>query len=232
MLRKTKQQYKVSVRVQLLLVSLFIPIIASLYTFLLLSFQQLRDLPTVDVVTHAAEPAVVAVQTFGFDIEIPPKHIATYIDAATAYDIPWTLLAAHHRVETRFSTAQTDMSPAGAEGPFQFMPCTFVGWEHPTCSGKGKGNIPVAEKTSVATIEKYGGYGVDGDGDGVANPLHFVDAAYSAAHYLASSGAQDGQYEKAIYTYNHSSRYVDDVLHYFTQYERHRHALEAYAQQF
>ena len=142
------------------------------------------------------------------------------------------MLAAHHRVETVFSTEATDVSSAGAEGPFQFMPCTFVGWDHPTCSGKGEGSIPSAEKTNVDIITRYGGYGVDGNKDGIANPFHFVDAAHSAANYLAASGAADGQYEKAIFTYNHSSRYVEDVMLYFKLYEKHRKKLEINAAQY
>ena len=51
-------------------------------------------------------------------------------------------LLQHHRVETKFSTMDPLLSPVGAEGHMQFMPCTFVGWAHPSCSGLGKGNIP------------------------------------------------------------------------------------------
>lgn len=207
----------------------------SAYIFLFSFWEQLSELPHMEqVVVAAAQESAkeITVQTLGFDVEVPPQHIVVYEEAATAYNIPWTLLAAHHRVETVFSTESTDVSTAGAEGPFQFMPCTFVGWDHPTCSGKGKGSIPIAEKTHVDVIARYGGYGVDGNKDGVANPFHFIDAAYSAANYLAASGAADGQYEKAIFTYNHSSRYVEDVLHYFHLYEQHRKKLEANAAQY
>lgn len=76
--------------------------------------------------------------------------------------MPWNLLAAHHRVETRFSTIEPMISPVGATGHMQFMPCTWVGWSHPTCSGLGKGDISQSELTSSAAIARYGGYGVDG----------------------------------------------------------------------
>ena len=154
-----------------------------------------------------------------FDIQLPEENIPLYKEAADTYGIPWTLLAAHHRIETRFSTMDPLLSPVGAEGHLQFMPCTFVGWSHPTCSGLGEGEIPQTEKTDPAIIEQYGGYGVDGDQDGVADPYNLTDALYSAANFLSKYGAADGDLETAIFQYNHSDVYVKDILHYYDLYE-------------
>ena len=99
------------------------------------------------------------------------------------------------------------------------MPCTFVGWAHPSCSGKGKGNIPEGQKTDPKVIEKYGGYGVDANGDGIADPFHIEDAIYSAANFLSLYGAAEGDLKNAIYNYNHSEQYVEDILYYYHQYE-------------
>jgi cell wall-associated NlpC family hydrolase len=72
-------------------------------------------------------------------------------------------------------------SSAGAVGWMQFMPSTWARW------------------------------GVDANGDGVADPNNPTDAIFSAARYLAGCG---GQYDiaRAVYCYNHSSSYVNDVL--------------------
>nr|WP_285851900.1 lytic transglycosylase domain-containing protein [Sporosarcina luteola] len=153
---------------------------------------------------------------------IPEEYIPIYKAAAEEYGIPWTLLAAHHRIETRFSTMNTLLSPAGAEGHMQFMPCTFVGWGYPGCEGLGKGNIPDKDKTDPAVIKKYGGYGVDANGDGIADPFDIEDAIFSAAHYLSKSGAADGEIEKAVFHYNHSDKYVEDVLWFFNEFEAQR----------
>lgn len=155
-----------------------------------------------------------------YEPEVPKGYIPLYQEAADAYGIPWTLLAAHHRVETRFSTMDPLLSSAGAEGHLQFMPCTFVGWEHPTCSGLGKGDIKEAEKMDPAVIKKYGGYGVDGNGDGAADPYNLEDALHSAAKYLAESGAAEGDLKGAISHYNQSEAYVEDVLFYYEKYEK------------
>lgn len=151
---------------------------------------------------------------------IPEEYMPIYKAASEEYGVPWELLAAHHRVETKFSTMDPMVSPVGAEGPMQFMPCTFVGWEHPTCDGLGKGNIPEAEKTDPAVIAKYGGYGVDANGDGKADPFNAEDAIYSAAHYLSENGAADGDMERAIFAYNKSDQYVSDILYYVDEYTK------------
>lgn len=157
---------------------------------------------------------------------IPEEYIQVYKDAAESYGIPWTLLAAHHRIETRFSTMDPLLSPVGAEGHMQFMPCTFVGWGYPGCGGLGKGEIPEKDKTNPAIIKQYGGYGVDANGDGIADPYNIEDAMHSAAKYLAKSGAADGELEKAIFDYNRSEKYVQDVLYFFNEFETYRIEME------
>lgn len=107
------------------------------------------------------------------------------------------------------------------------MPCTFVGWQYPGCSGLGQGNIPEEDKTNPEVIEKYGGYGVDANGDGIADPYDIEDAIFSTANYLSIIGAADGEIEKAVFDYNKSEKYVEDVLWYYEKFEEERTAIEA-----
>jgi hypothetical protein len=78
-------------------------------------------------------------------------------------------------------------SSAGAIGWMQFMPSTWARW------------------------------GVDANGDGIADPDNPTDAIFSAAHYLAGCG---GQFDiaAAVYCYNHATWYVNDVLSLAAQY--------------
>ena len=72
-------------------------------------------------------------------------------------------------------------SSAGAIGWMQFMPSTWLRW------------------------------GVDADGNGVADPWNATDAVYAAARYLAASGGQT-DISGAVFSYNHADWYVQEVL--------------------
>ncbi|WP_438310536.1 lytic transglycosylase domain-containing protein [Sporosarcina sp. FA9] len=212
---KKRRPKRVSVKTKAVLIVLLIPVAVIVFT---LSTIILASIYNTDFIRKSASTLIDLSDRQGAT-HIPEKYIPIYKEAAVAYGIPWTLLAAHHRIETRFSTMDSLISPAGAEGHMQFMPCTFVGWSYPGCTGLGKGDIPESEKTDPAVIEKYGGYGVDGNGDGIADPFNIEDAVHSAAKYLANSGAADGNYEKAIFNYNRSDKYVQDVLYFFNEFE-------------
>jgi murein DD-endopeptidase MepM/ murein hydrolase activator NlpD len=79
-------------------------------------------------------------------------------------------------------------SSAGAIGWMQFMPSTWMRW------------------------------GVDANGDGVADPWNATDAIFSAARYLAAAGASTDLY-RAVFAYNHADWYVNEVLSLADLYE-------------
>ena len=54
------------------------------------------------------------------------------------------------------------------------------------------------EKTDPKVIEKYGGYGVDANGDGVADPFDIEDAIFSAANFLSQAGVKEGKMKKRL----------------------------------
>lgn len=216
-----KRKRNLSFKTKLIFVFLLLPVAVVVFTLSLIVWTGIVNPDFLRKSAHSIVDMQQRQQT-----AIPEKYIPIYEAAANEYGIPWTLLAAHHRVETRFSTMDPLLSPAGAEGHMQFMPCTFVGWSYPGCTGLGKGNIPEKDKTNPEVIAQHGGYGVDANGDGIADPYDIEDAIYSAAHYLAKSGAADGNIEKAIFHYNHSEQYVDDVLWFFQEFEATRETYE------
>jgi hypothetical protein len=73
------------------------------------------------------------------------------------------------------------VSSAGAVGWMQFLPSTWKEW------------------------------GVDANGDGVADPYNPVDAIFTAARYLHAAGASSN-ISRAILAYNHAGWYVQSVL--------------------
>ncbi|MFC6040018.1 lytic transglycosylase domain-containing protein [Paenisporosarcina macmurdoensis] len=198
-----------------LIIILMVPITMTMFVLASVYWGDLQRIPIIHTLKESIQHAPNKVM----EMDIPKEYIPIYQEAAEKYKIPWTLLAAHHRIETKFSTMDPLLSPVGAEGHMQFMPCTFVGWQHPSCTGNGKGAISEEDKTNPEIIAKYGGYGVDANEDGIADPFQLDDAMHSAAKYLASSGAATGDLEKAIHMYNHSDEYVEDVLYYYNKYE-------------
>ena len=72
-------------------------------------------------------------------------------------------------------------SSAGAIGWMQFEPSTWLRW------------------------------GVDANGDGVADPWNATDAIFSAARYLDAAGAST-DLPRAVFAYNHADWYVNEVL--------------------
>ncbi|MGE7111654.1 lytic transglycosylase domain-containing protein [Lysinibacillus sp. NPDC047702] len=212
---KNMKKKPLSTSVQLGMIALLVPIAITIFVLAFFAWKELQTLPIFEKI--AQQRAIEEIQQ-NFDMKIPEQFIPIYVAAEERYGVPWTLLAAHHRIETRFSSMKSLVSPAGAEGHMQFMPCTFVGWKHPSCSGLGKGNISKTELMSPEAIKKYGGYGIDANGDGIADPYDIEDAIYSAANYLSKYGAADGDIKQAVFQYNHSDEYVEKVLHYFNLY--------------
>ena len=222
---KKKKESQYSNRLLISLILLFIPISIIVSSLAYAAWEEFKGIPFIEQLLNEKTDSELIMENF--DLPIPLEYIPIYKAAADEYGIPWPLLAAHHRIETRFSTMKTDISPVGAEGPMQFMPCTFVGWSHPTCSGFGKGKISKEEKTNPKVIAKYGGYGVDGNGDGIADPFNMYDAIYSAANFLSDVGAKDGKLAQAVFQYNHSNEYVKDVLYYYELYSNYENELIA-----
>lgn len=215
-MKKKKQKKPLfSPATKLGMIILLIPVSITVYVLTYFAWKELQALSIFEKLER--QKALAEIQQ-NFDLEIPEEYIPVYVAAEEKYGVPWTLLAAHHRIETRFSTMKSLVSPAGAEGHMQFMPCTFVGWDHPTCSGLGKGEIPASELKNPAIIRKYGGYGVDANGDGIADPNDIEDAVYSAANFLAKYGAASGDVKRAIFQYNHSEKYVEDILFFYNLY--------------
>lgn len=115
--------------------------------------------------------------------EIPAELLGVYQAAAlTCEGLDWAVLAAIHKIESGFGTGPVTSSK-GAQGPMQFLSSTFAA------------------------------YGVDGDGDGRAEIDDVVDAIFSAANLMCANGAGDpARLASAIWNYNHSQAYVNEVL--------------------
>jgi murein DD-endopeptidase MepM/ murein hydrolase activator NlpD len=114
---------------------------------------------------------------------VPPVLVPIYQRAAAAYSLGPQGAAVLAGINEVETAFGTNLnvSSAGAVGWMQFMPST---WET---------------------------YGVDANGDGVADPYNPEDAIFAAASYLSAAGMPADTYA-AIYAYNHADWYVAEVL--------------------
>jgi membrane-bound lytic murein transglycosylase B len=114
---------------------------------------------------------------------VPPQLIPIYQSASARYGLGSQGAAILAGINAVETGFGTNLGPssAGAEGWMQFMPSTWAEW------------------------------GVDANGDGVADPNNPEDAIYAAARYLGAAGMPADTYG-AIYAYNHADWYVSEVL--------------------
>ncbi|REH40942.1 transglycosylase protein with SLT domain [Kutzneria buriramensis] len=143
------------------------------------------------------------------DNRIPSVLLAAYQHAAgrvPACHLRWQVLAGIGKVESNHARGG-QVDPRGtvtepifgpsltdgtrAVGPMQFLPSTWSTW------------------------------GVDANGDGVADPQNVWDATASAADYLCADRRDlslNGDLVNAILSYNHDGAYLADVFQWITTY--------------
>jgi Transglycosylase SLT domain len=116
---------------------------------------------------------------------VPANWLSLFKESAAQYcqGLPWTVLAAIAQIESG-DGANDGPSSAGALGPMQFMPGTWAIWG-------------------------ITGFGPAGTPD-IMNPL---DAVPSAARMLcADGGGNSATLASAIFSYNHATWYVNEVV--------------------
>jgi hypothetical protein len=181
-----------------LLVKIGLPLLALLATLLIIVVVIVGALAKAGTVAaqacgSGAQTSFVSLNTSGAGPVGPPApsaDIPIFQAAAEHFGLgpqgP-SILAAINEVETNFDTSNlpgvhSGANSAGAEGAMQFEPGTWA---------------------------KYGIVGPGGTNP--ANPYDETDAVWSAANYLHASRAP-GDWQSAIFAYNHAGWYVSEVL--------------------
>ena len=126
--------------------------------------------------------APIGVPNFFIDsFRIPPFLLPIYQAAGIQYDVPWQVLAAINEIETDYGRNLSVSTRRSRRAGCSSCPST---WKR---------------------------YGIDANGDGVADPYNPVDAIFSAARYLHAAGASKN-IGSAVFSYNHAGWYVQSVM--------------------
>jgi cell wall-associated NlpC family hydrolase len=133
-------------------------------------------------------------------------------DAATASDIPAAYLRLYQAAGSAYGIPWTVLAAIGRIE-------THHGREQGVSSAGARGPMQFMPAT-------WATYGLDGDADGRKDITDPADAVPAAARYLKASGAPE-RLREAIYAYNHSATYVDNVMAYARRYAAVRQATNA-----
>jgi hypothetical protein len=124
--------------------------------------------------------------------DIPADMLVLYRRAGLEYRIDWAVLAAIGSIESDHGRSQAP----GVHSGLNFAGC---------CAG------PMQFDVTDEGGNTWAAYGVDGNGDGIANVYEPADAVLAAARYLRGNGAP-ADYRRAIFAYNQAHWYVRDIL--------------------
>ena len=120
--------------------------------------------------------------------DIPPDYLLLYEQAGVAFDVPWQVLAGIGKVE-----------------------CDHGRNPDPACRQEGAENAAGAGGPMQFLASTWQEYGVAASGSGAADRWNPADAIVSAANFLKANGAPDNV-EQAVFAYNDSDGYVQQVL--------------------
>ncbi|MDE3130984.1 MAG: lytic transglycosylase domain-containing protein, partial [Acidobacteriota bacterium] len=120
--------------------------------------------------------------------DIPPDYLLLYQQAGVAFDVPWQVLAGIGKVE-----------------------CDHGRNPDPACWQEGATNAAGAGGPMQFLASTWAEYGLDGNNDGRIDRWDPADAIVSAANFLKHNGAPDN-IPAAVFAYNHSQAYVQQVL--------------------
>jgi cell wall-associated NlpC family hydrolase len=120
--------------------------------------------------------------------QIPPNYLLLYQEAGLAFDVPWEVLAGIGKVE-----------------------CDHGQNPDPACWKNGATNAAGAGGPMQFLATTWQQYGIAASGAATPDRWSPADAILSAGNFLKSNGAADN-IDAAVFAYNHSDSYVQQVL--------------------
>jgi murein DD-endopeptidase MepM/ murein hydrolase activator NlpD len=164
--------------------------------------------------TLVAALALAAVPAASAQLAATPRTLPSYTvpNAPGSIRLPSPLSRAPARPEVRSYEQLVTLWKQAGEG--YGVPWQVLGAINKIESGYGQ-NMGPSSAGAIGWMQflrsTWMRWGMDADGDGLANPWDPEDAVFAAARYLAAAGAHES-IERAIFSYNHAQWYVDEVL--------------------
>jgi len=156
--------------------------------------------------------------------EIPPELLAVYRDAADRYctGLPWTVLAAVGWVESRHAGGRAEPATGTVHPPILGLPLDGTAGrmslrDPGSSDGWARAEGPMQFLTS--TWDAWAVVAPGRPAGAVADPHNAWDAIHTAARYLCSGDAHIEDLVAALWRYNRSTEYAEDVLAKAAEYQ-------------
>ncbi|WP_349408383.1 M23 family metallopeptidase [Pseudalkalibacillus sp. SCS-8] len=126
---------------------------------------------------------------------------ALYHKMEALTSIPWYYLAAIDQYERSIRRAQKDRPEEEGLIGIYYSPLQWVGPLNPNLDDK-----------NANTISLFGGVGLDGNNDGIADRNNDEDILYTFAHYLQSYGFDEENVKIGLWDYYQRDKTVDIIM--------------------
>ncbi|BDH60042.1 L-Ala--D-Glu endopeptidase [Lysinibacillus sp. PLM2] len=115
--------------------------------------------------------------------------------------VPWHYLAAVDQYERNIQSVRKDIPKRDSVVAIQISDEVWTGPFNPNQSD-----------TSIASIQYFGGVGLDGNGDGKADNQNDDDVMFTMARYLSQYGPSEEDFKMALWEYYKSEQVINQIL--------------------
>ncbi|WP_445492322.1 M23 family metallopeptidase [Niallia sp. 03133] len=150
------------------------------------------------VLTATNIPAYAAVNT---EDTIYRKRMDLYKKIEGISQLPWYYIAAVDQYERNIRSARRDLPKATGLSGIYFSNEKWSGFINPNM-----------EDTNPVTIELFGGYGVDGNGDGKADSKNDEDILYAFTNYILQYGVDEENFKIGLWNYYKRDKTVSIIM--------------------
>lgn len=133
--------------------------------------------------------------------EMLTERMAYYLKYEALTFVPWYYLAAVDQFEQNISLVRKDIPKRHGSISLQFATAYWAGILNPN-----------QEDTSPESILFFGGHGLDGNGDGLADAQDDEDVLFTMSNYLSHYGYKEDDFKIALWEYYGREQTVNQIV--------------------